>query len=140
MEKWPHAGFMTVMGASLSSEPLTRNDCLALLDRADLARVVLSVRCLPAALPARIALFEDDHLVITSRESAVLLAARRGDVISVQIDGLEDDGTTWSVMVSGIATTVSPDEVQTKRIQDSLDRGATLLALPLSVVIGQRGH
>jgi nitroimidazol reductase NimA-like FMN-containing flavoprotein (pyridoxamine 5'-phosphate oxidase superfamily) len=131
---------MTVLGASLSSEPLTREDCLALLDCADLARVVLSVRCLPAALPARIALVEDDHLVITSRESAVILAARRGDVISVQIDGLEDDGTTWSVMVSGIATAVSPDEVHTKRIQDSLDRGATLLALPLSVVIGQRGH
>jgi nitroimidazol reductase NimA-like FMN-containing flavoprotein (pyridoxamine 5'-phosphate oxidase superfamily) len=131
---------MTVTGASLSSEPLTRKNCLALLDRADLARVVLSVRCLPAALPARIALVEDDHLVITSRESAVILAARRGDVISVQIDGLEDDGTTWSVMVSGIASTVSPDEVQSQRIQDSIDRGATALALPLSVVIGQRGH
>ena len=101
---------------------------------------MLSVRCLPAALPARIALFEDDHLVLASRESAVILAARRGDVISVQIDGLESDGTTWSVMVSGIASTVAPEEVQTKRIQDSLDRGATLLALPLSVVIGQRGH
>jgi nitroimidazol reductase NimA-like FMN-containing flavoprotein (pyridoxamine 5'-phosphate oxidase superfamily) len=131
---------MTAMGQPLSSEPLTRGDCLRLLDRADLARVVLSVRCLPAALPARIALFEDDHLVLASRESAVILAARRGDVISVQIDGLESDGTTWSVMVSGIASTVAPEEVQTKRIQDSQDRGATLLALPLSVVIGQRGH
>jgi nitroimidazol reductase NimA-like FMN-containing flavoprotein (pyridoxamine 5'-phosphate oxidase superfamily) len=131
---------MTAMGQPLSSEPLTRADCLELLDRADLARVVLSVRCLPAALPARIALFEDDHLVLASRESAVILAARRGDVISVQIDGLESDGTTWSVMVSGIASTVAPEEVQTKRIQDSQDRGATLLALPLSVVIGQRGH
>lgn len=131
---------MTVLGRSLSGEPLTRQDCLELLDRADLARVVLSVRCLPAALPARIALFEDDHLVLASRESAVILAARRGDVISVQIDGLEGDGTTWSVMVSGIASAVSPDEVLTKRIQDSVDRGATLLALPLSVVIGQRGH
>lgn len=131
---------MTAMGRYLASEPLTRADCLRLLDRADLARVVLSVRCLPAALPARIALFEEDHLVLASRESAVLLAARRGDVISVQIDGLEDDGTTWSVMVSGIASTVSPDEVQTPRIKESMDRGASLLALPLSVVIGKRGH
>jgi nitroimidazol reductase NimA-like FMN-containing flavoprotein (pyridoxamine 5'-phosphate oxidase superfamily) len=98
------------------------------------------VRCLPAALPARIALVEQDHLILTSRESAVILAARRGDVISVQIDGLEADDTTWSVMVSGIASTVSSDEVHTQRIQDSVDRGATLLALPLSVVIGQRGR
>lgn len=131
---------MAVTGQSLSSEPLTREDCLRRLDGADLARVVLSVRCLPAALPARIALFQEDHLVLASRESAVILAARRGDVISVQIDGLDPDGTTWSVMVSGIATSASPDEVHAQRIQDSLERGATLLALPLSVVIGQRGH
>jgi nitroimidazol reductase NimA-like FMN-containing flavoprotein (pyridoxamine 5'-phosphate oxidase superfamily) len=128
------------MGRPLSSEPLTREDCLRLLDRADLARVVLSVRCLPAALPARIALVHEDHLVLASREDAVILAAQRGDVISVQIDGLEADGTTWSVMVSGIASTVETEEVQTQRIQDSMERGATLLALPLSVVIGQRGH
>lgn len=125
---------------SLSSEPLTREDCLELLDRADLARVVLSVRCLPAALPARIALVREDHLVLASAESAVLLAARRGDVISVQIDGLEENGTTWSVMVSGIATTLAPDEIQSPRIQDYLGRGATLLGLPLSVVVGQRGY
>jgi nitroimidazol reductase NimA-like FMN-containing flavoprotein (pyridoxamine 5'-phosphate oxidase superfamily) len=128
------------MDESLSSEPLTREDCLQLLGRADLARVVLSVRCLPAALPARIALVEGNHLVLASREDAVILAARRGDVISVQIDGLEEDGATWSVMVSGIATVVAHDEVQNPRIQASLDRGATLLALPLSVVIGQRGR
>jgi nitroimidazol reductase NimA-like FMN-containing flavoprotein (pyridoxamine 5'-phosphate oxidase superfamily) len=128
------------MGEAPTNEPLTREDCLGLLDRADLARVVLSVRCLPAALPARIALVRADHLVLASKESAVIMAARRGDVISVQIDGLETDGSTWSVMVSGIASSAEPEEVQTKRIQDSLDRGATLLALPLSVVIGQRGH
>ena len=131
---------MSVMDESLSSEPLTREDCLQLLGRADLARVVLSVRCLPAALPARIALVEGNHLVLASRKDAVILAARRGDVISVQIDGLEEDGATWSVMVSGIATVVAHDEVQNPRIQASLDRGATLLALPLSVVIGQRGR
>ncbi len=131
---------MTATGQSLSSEPLSRNDCLELLDKADLARVVLSVRCLPAALPARIALIGEDHLVLSSRESAVILAARRGDVISVQIDGIDDSGSTWSVMVSGIASSAAPDELQIPRIQATLERGATLLALPLSVVIGQRGH
>jgi hypothetical protein len=57
------------------------------LGEADLARVVLSVRALPAALPARISLTGQDHLVLASAEEAVILAARRGDVISVQIDG-----------------------------------------------------
>ncbi len=131
---------MAATGQSLSSEPLSRDACLALLDNADLARVVLSVRCLPAALPARIALIGEDHLVLSSRESAVILAARRGDVISVQIDGIDEQGCTWSVMVSGIASSAAPEELQVPRIEASRERGATLLALPLSVVIGQRGH
>lgn len=125
---------------SLSSAPLTRDECLQLLDEADVARVLLSLGALPAALPARIALSKRDHLVISSRENVVQLAARRGDVISVQIDGLDGDDNTWSVMVTGIAGSVPIDEVATDRIKRISDRGAALVALPLSVVTGQRGH
>jgi nitroimidazol reductase NimA-like FMN-containing flavoprotein (pyridoxamine 5'-phosphate oxidase superfamily) len=125
---------------SLSSAPLSRDECLHLLDEADVARVLLSLGALPAALPARIALSQRDHLVISSRESAIILAARRGDVISVQIDGLDGDDNTWSVMVTGIAGSVPLDEVETERIKRIADRGAALVALPLSVVTGQRGH
>jgi hypothetical protein len=63
-----------------------------LLSLATLARVVISVRCLPAALPARICVVDDEHLLVASTEVSVILAARRGDVLSVQIDGLEADG------------------------------------------------
>jgi nitroimidazol reductase NimA-like FMN-containing flavoprotein (pyridoxamine 5'-phosphate oxidase superfamily) len=125
---------------SLSSAPLTRNECLQLLDEADVARVLLSLGALPAALPARIALSQRDHLVISSRENVVQLAARRGDVISVQIDGLDADDNTWSVMVTGIAGSVPIDEVAADRIKRISDRGAALVTLPLSVVTGQRGH
>jgi hypothetical protein len=79
-------------------------------------------------------------LVISSRENAVQLAARRGDVISVQIDGLDSDDNTWSVMVTGIAGSDHLDEVETERFKRIADRGATLVTLPLSVVTGQRGH
>lgn len=125
---------------SLSGVPLTRDECLALLDEADVARVVLSLGALPAALPARIALSKRDHLVISSRENAVLLAARRGDVISVQIDGLDADDNTWSVMVTGIAGAASIDEVESEKIRRIASRGTTLVTVPLSVVTGQRGH
>jgi nitroimidazol reductase NimA-like FMN-containing flavoprotein (pyridoxamine 5'-phosphate oxidase superfamily) len=125
---------------SLTSQPLTRDECLHLLDEADVARVLLSLGALPAALPARIALSQHDHLVISSRENAVLLAARRGDVISVQIDGLDSEDNTWSVTVTGIAGSVRVDEVETARIKHIADRGAALVTLPLSVVTGQRGH
>jgi nitroimidazol reductase NimA-like FMN-containing flavoprotein (pyridoxamine 5'-phosphate oxidase superfamily) len=131
---------MASRNPSLSSVPLTRDECLRLLDEADVARVLLSLGALPAALPARIALSQHDHLVISSRENVVQLAARRGDVISVQIDGLDSDDDTWSVMVTGIAGRVPIDEFQTDRIKRISERGAALVTLPLSVVTGQRGH
>ena len=80
---------------------------------------------------------EHDRLVISSRENAVLLAARRGDVISIQIDGLDGDGNTWSVTASGIAVWASPDLFDSERFQRITDCGATLVILPLSVVTGQ---
>ncbi len=129
---------MTSAGQILSGEPLSREDCLARLGEADLARVVLSVRALPAALPARISLTGEDHLVLASSEEAVILAARRGDVISVQIDGLEPNGTTWSVMASGIATGAPKDAVVDERLRAAMEHGATLLSLPLSIVTGRR--
>ncbi len=130
---------MTVSGQPLSSEPLSREDCLHLLAGADLARVVLSVRALPAALPARICLV-GDHLLLVSHEEAVLVAARRGDVVSVQIDGLEPDGTTWSVMTSGIPQGAEPDDALRPVMREAIDNGATLLSIPLSVVVGQRSR
>jgi hypothetical protein len=131
---------MTPTSPSLSNEPLSRDECLQLLDEADVARVLLSLGALPAALPARIELMEKDHLLISSRENAVLLAARRGDVISVQIDGLDPEDNTWSVTVTGIATTASPNGSESKRFKRTTERGATLVTLPLSIVSGQREH
>ncbi len=132
---------MTTTGLELSGKPLERAECLLLLSRADLARVVLSVRALPVALPARISLTGEDHLLLASHEYAVAVAARRRDVISVQIDGLEDDGSTWSVMASGIIATATPgEEFIRPSLQFALDRGATLFAMPLSVIIGQRAR
>jgi hypothetical protein len=79
-------------------------------------------------------------LVISSRENAVVVAARRGDVISVQIDGLDPDDRTWSVTVTGIAASVQIDMVESERFKRPIDPRATLIILPLSVVIGRREH
>ncbi len=131
------------MGAtsqSLSSEPVARDECLRLLREADVARVLLSVGALPAALPARIQLVGTDHLVISSRENAVVVAARRGDVISVQIDGLDPDDRTWSVTVTGIAASAPSNTFEAEGFKRPTDPRATLIVLPLSVVIGRREH
>jgi nitroimidazol reductase NimA-like FMN-containing flavoprotein (pyridoxamine 5'-phosphate oxidase superfamily) len=131
---------MTFTSASLTGVPFTRDECLRLLDKADVARVLLSVKGLPAALPARIETAERDRLVISSRENAVLLAARRGEVISLQIDGLSDDDRTWSVTVTGIASAVPVDGPESERFKRRLGCGATLVILPLSLVAGHHEH
>ncbi len=117
---------------------LPRSDCLARLRRAVLARVIISVRCLPAALPARIAVTDDHHLLLASTEDAVITAAERGDVLSVQIDGLEDDGATWSVMGSGIAALPETEFTLSEALTRAVAAGARLIELPLTVVSGER--
>lgn len=109
-----------------------------LLDQAILARVVISVRCLPAALPARICVIDDQHILVASTEGTVILAAHRGDVLSIQIDGLEPEGVTWSVMASGLARAAKITGEMPESMREALERGATLISLPLSVVVGER--
>ena len=111
---------------------------MELLSATDLARVVISVRCLPAALPARIAVIDDDHLILASPEESVIVAAHRGEVLSVQLDGLENDGTTWSVMASGIARPASGELPAHPQLRDAVARGAKLIEMPLSVIVGER--
>lgn len=119
-------------------ETLSRAACVERLAGADLARVVISVRCLPAALPARIAVLDEQRLLLASPEEAVVTAATRAEVLSVQIDGLEPDGATWSVMASGIAHTAPSDAPIDARLREAVSRGATLVELPLSVVVGEK--
>jgi hypothetical protein len=129
---------MTTMSSSLSSEPLTRDECQRHLEATDVGRVLLSLRGLPAALTARIELVDSEQMVISSRENAVLLAARRRDVISIQIDGLDEEGVIWSVTATGIAAIASSDEFESQDFRRLTDCGATLVILPLSVVTGLR--
>jgi len=109
------------------------------LGAAALARVVISVKCLPVALPARIALIERSSVLLASSDPAIILAAERGDVVSIQIDGLESDGLTWSVMASGIAKLAHGQAPPSEIMREAFERGATFVLLPLSVVVGQRG-
>jgi nitroimidazol reductase NimA-like FMN-containing flavoprotein (pyridoxamine 5'-phosphate oxidase superfamily) len=125
-------------GDSVQRATLPRETCVGLLSSTDLARVVISVRCLPAALPARIAVIDDDHLLLASSEESVILAARRGDVLSVQVDGLEPEGATWSVMASGLAELAEGAQELSTPLRKAVDRGAALISLPLSVVVGER--
>ncbi|MHB1210202.1 MAG: pyridoxamine 5'-phosphate oxidase family protein [Acidimicrobiales bacterium] len=112
--------------------------CLEILRAADFARVVSSFRCLPVARPTRIALVNDDHLILTSHDDTISSLAAHGDVLSVQIDGLEVSGAMWSVLVSGIAIPATREEQPPPSLAREVERGAMLLALPLNLVSGER--
>jgi len=130
---------MTEPRNSRATGAIEREACLDLLEQAALARVVISVKCLPVALPARISLIGRDHVLLASKDPAVRQAAEHADVLSIQIDGLDDQGTVWSVMVSGIGTVAHEGETLSAPLLDAVANGASLVSLPLSVVVGQHG-
>ena len=123
-------------------DALDRDECLGRISQASLARVVISVRCLPAALPVYVHV-ADHHVLIASGEQSVIEAARRNDVLAVQVDGADDDGTTWSVQATGIAHIPGPTDAlrivaDNSRLRAALESGATVIAIASTVVGGER--
>ncbi|HEY5303767.1 MAG TPA: pyridoxamine 5'-phosphate oxidase family protein [Acidimicrobiales bacterium] len=112
---------------------LARDECLDRLSSAPLARILVSVRCLPTALPARIRLLNREKVVIDTSDPVVVGAARRGDVLTVQVDGLDEHDHAWSVVVSGFAE-ISAD---TGEFGELTSPGGQFVSFPLSVVLGQ---
>jgi hypothetical protein len=122
-------------------EELGTEECLALLAQAPRARVLISVRCLPAALPVFLTLTPRE-VFLASVEEAVIEAARRGDVLAVQLDGSDPDGATWSVQVTGTSRlgdpALLPEPHQFNRVSEVVADGATLVVVPLTVIHGER--
>lgn len=117
---------------------LERDECLDRLSAAPLARILVSVRCLPTALPARIRVLNREKILIASSDPSIVLAAQRHDVLTVQVDGVDDENHTWSVVASGIAE-VSPEIGPMDDILgDAMSYGGQLVSFPASVVVGQR--
>jgi hypothetical protein len=117
---------------------LERDDCLDRLSSAPLARILVSVRCLPTALPARIRVLNREKILIATLDPSILLAAQRHDVLTVQVDGVDHANHTWSVVASGIAAVASNVEPMDGLLGDTLSHGGQLVAFPISVVVGQR--
>jgi len=129
-------------GGVYVAEQLDGPQCGRLLSSASLGRVVLSVGCLPAAVPVHVNVALG-HVLLGCPPGPVQDAAERGDVVSIEIDGEELDGATWSVLVTGIARVVAAEDplhdvVRRDRLARSIERGAVLVAVPLTYVAGER--
>jgi uncharacterized protein len=82
---------------------LSRDECLDLLRRAGIGRVVLSVRCIPVALPVNVVVVDGD-VVFSTDEGAKLDAVLHRTVVSVEVDDSDPVyHTGWSVLVTGVA-------------------------------------
>jgi nitroimidazol reductase NimA-like FMN-containing flavoprotein (pyridoxamine 5'-phosphate oxidase superfamily) len=95
---------------------LDRSECLTLLRRSRIGRVVLSVNCIPVALPVNVSVLDDDVVFFTAAGSK-LDAAIQGQVVSVEVDDIDSTyDTGWSVLVSGIARLVTdPGDLERAR-------------------------
>jgi len=134
-----NAGDMSQISRIAEKQSICRDECVDLLRSSPLARVVLSIKCLPVALPARIERVTGLGVLLTTTDAAVLAAAQRHDVVCLQSDGFEPDGRTWSVMVSGLASVLGVRGAARRRCNEMNWSSARFVFVPLMVVVGQRG-
>ena len=95
---------------------LDRQECLSLLARPQIGRIVHTRNALPAVLPVNFGL---DHGAVVLRTSAASELARAIDGVVVAFEADEVDAVTqsgWSVVVTGRATVVT-DPAEHERLR-----------------------
>lgn len=86
---------------------LPRGQCLRLLRRSRLGRVVVNVGGVPSAFPVNFALIDDD-VVFRSAAGTKLAAALEGAVVGFEVDRVDtvlESG--WSVLIHGPASVLT---------------------------------
>jgi uncharacterized protein len=131
-----------MMYAERSLTALSRRECVALLEDAQVGRVVFTERALPAVVPVTFTIHDDAVVMCTAADTRLAAAATRG-VLAFQVDDIDPDTRSgWSVVVVGVADLVD-DPVEQARIRLVLEpwapgRNEVFIRLPLKVVTGRR--
>ncbi|MFJ1601964.1 pyridoxamine 5'-phosphate oxidase family protein [Streptomyces sp. NPDC088253] len=95
---------------------LDREECLRLLERAPIGRVVHTRHALPAVLPVNFCLDVDSAVLMRTSADSELAAAVDGVVIAFEADEVDTAAHSgWSVVVTGRATVVT-DPVEHGRL------------------------
>lgn len=94
-------------------EELDRAECLRLLRKSALGRLVYTVNALPAVQPVNYVL-DEESIVIRTESASKLAIAGRHEIVAFEVDEIDDStGTGWSVVVTGRARAVTdPDEIE----------------------------
>jgi nitroimidazol reductase NimA-like FMN-containing flavoprotein (pyridoxamine 5'-phosphate oxidase superfamily) len=89
---------------------LSPGQCLRLLRRARVGRVVVNVDGVPAAFPVNFALLNDD-IVFRTALGTKLTAALEGSVVGFEVDRIDpvfESG--WSVLIQGTSAVITDDD------------------------------
>ncbi|EFL42964.1 pyridoxamine 5'-phosphate oxidase family protein [Streptomyces griseoflavus] len=88
--------------------PLERQECLRLLAKAPVGRVVYTRQALPAVLPVNFALDTDSAVVLCTSAASDLVRAVDGVVVAFEADDFDAGSRSgWSVVVTGRAAVVT---------------------------------
>lgn len=87
---------------------LDRQECLRLLVKVPVGRVVYTRQALPAVLPVNFCLDTDDSVVLRTSSDSELVRAIDGVVVAFEADEFDAETRSgWSVVVTGRAAVVA---------------------------------
>lgn len=123
------------------TELLATSTCLELLRTKRVGRLGLSMGALPVVHPVNIAA-DDGRVYLRTGVGSKLSAALRGAVVCLEVDDIDDTGTTgWSVLVTGRAEELAGAEAE--RAADLLGDGSAwagdhYVGIHIELVSGRR--
>lgn len=87
---------------------LDRQECLRLLAKVPVGRIVYTRRALPAVLPVNFGLDTDSSVLVRTSATSHLVRAVEGVVVAFEADDFNaEEHSGWSVVVTGRATAVT---------------------------------
>src|ERR1022692_2407023 len=93
---------------------LTKSECFERLSQVSLGRIAISIDALPVILPVHFVL-SDESVLFPTVTGSILDSATTGTVVAFQADAQESlSGDFWSVLLQGIALSVSDGPGHTK--------------------------
>ncbi|WAZ19509.1 pyridoxamine 5'-phosphate oxidase family protein [Streptomyces cinnabarinus] len=96
---------------------LDRQECLRLLAKAPVGRIVHTRRALPAVLPVNFRLADDGAVLLCTAADSELVRAVDGAVVAFEADEVDPATQSgWSVVVTGCAAVVT-DPAETARLK-----------------------
>ncbi|MGW0969560.1 pyridoxamine 5'-phosphate oxidase family protein [Streptomyces sp. NPDC002516] len=127
---------------------LDRQECLRLLAKVPVGRVVYTRQALPAVLPVNFCLDTDDSVLLRTSSDSELVRAIDGVVVAFEADEFDAESRSgWSVVVTGRAGLVTDPSEHERLTQAGPTswmplRGAVFLRIESEMVTGRdlRGH